>query len=169
MNVNQFIKRHFWLILWLAYICLIVPNCEGPQGPGGPAGTEGAQGVAGPPGGDGAPGPQGPAGPQGDQGPPGINFVTFQGTITSGHYDGDWIQLVNSQIAEGDFVNAYVSPDQSVWAWQSIYDYQYTNLVIWIYDPDQYWLGYDYLVCLMKNYTYSSTAKKALTRNRPLR
>jgi hypothetical protein len=123
-------------------ILLIVSGCskEGPMGPSGPQGVTGPQG------------PEGPPGPPGEDGST-VETLVLSGTIAVGDYitfDGvDYISIVDSAFLGGDVVQAFVSPDSTLYTWMTIGDFEVGQDVGYIYDPNHYFVGYHYKIVIV--------------------
>ncbi len=132
-------KRSIILALLLALVSL---GCEGDTGPAGPAGETGADG------------PQGPTGPTGPTGPPGEDgavIIHVYGTISISDYQGNLINILSSYISDTDVVQLWMSSDPALWAYQFIEDVQLTNGRVYVYDPLQDYLGWEYVLMIIKD------------------
>ncbi len=127
---------------FLLVITLLAFACEGKQGPIGLTGSDGEQGEQ---------GEQGPGGPQGPPGESGATIIYVYGTISWGDYSGDFIRIYSSYLAEEDVVQVYVSADPAVYAWRCVDEIQLTNGLVYVYDFWVDYLGYDYMVKIIKN------------------
>ena len=114
---------------FLFIIALLAFACEGKQGPMGPEGE------------------QGPAGPPGESG---ATIIYEYGTISVGDYDGSYIEIYSTDLNEYDVVQFYVTPDQSVYAWLFVSEIELTDGLVYVYDPSHYFLGWQYMVKIIK-------------------
>lgn len=124
------------LTMILMLLAIAVFACEGPVGPPGDQGIQGDQGI---PGEDGAPGQDGAV------------IITVYGSISNSNYDGDWMEISSSYVGEEDVIQLYVSPDSELWAWRHVEGLQVTNSAVAFYDPGRDYLGYDFLLKIIKD------------------
>jgi hypothetical protein len=128
-------------IIAILLACFLVA-CEGEQGAMGPQGEVGEQG------------PQGEQGPLGPEGPPGsdgtVTVIYITGVVSNSLYtyeDGEfWIDIYHSMIQEDAITQVYLSSDKDVYAWWSLDSWQLTNGAIYIHDPNQVFLGWDFMI-----------------------
>jgi hypothetical protein len=127
LNFMRFydMKRIIVLLFFTAFFI----SCTGDQGPAGP---------------------QGETGPQGPEGPAGATIVYITGSISSGNYDGNWIEIEDSSLVDSAVTQVFVSPDQTTYAWVSV-DFQFGEGIVYIYDSEQEILGWDYLIMIIVN------------------
>ena len=113
--------------------------CEGKQGPVGPIGPQGDQGD------------QGDPGLQGPPGESGATIIYLTGVVSNGNYNASFIEIISTYIETEDIVQVYMTPDQSLYAWLLIYDIQIMEGAVGIYDPSHVYLGFDYMVKIIKS------------------
>ncbi|MCD6160819.1 MAG: collagen-like protein [candidate division Zixibacteria bacterium] len=123
-------------VLLAVMLCLIMFACEGKQGPVGPQGMQGEQG------------PQGIPGTDGDDGAV-ITYVV--GVVSVGDYNGNCIDLYNTNFQEDAITQVYISPDAGPYAWGFLSEFQMGNGVLYIYDPYGDYMGWDYMVMVIEN------------------
>ncbi len=127
---------------FLLVITLLAFACEGKQGTIGLTGSDGEQGEQ---------GDQGPGGPQGPPGESGATIIFDYGVILVGDYSNNYIWLFSSYLAEEDVVQVYVTPDQSLYAWLCASEIELTNGLVYVYDPSYNFLGWEYMIKIIKN------------------
>lgn len=127
---------------FLLVITLLAFACEGKQGPIGPAGPEGEQGQQ---------GEQGPEGPEGPPGESGATIIYEYGVISIGDYSDNYIWIFSTYLDEDDVVQVYVTPDQSIYAWLCVSEIELTNGLVYVYDPLYGFLGWEYMLKIIKN------------------
>lgn len=119
-------------IILLLLPAIIFIACEGKQGPMGPIGFTGSMG------------------PQGPPGEP-ATIIIVNGTVGTGNYNGNWLQIYSSYIHDEDLVILYLCADPDSWAW-FIPD-EALNLTdgrVSINDQFRDYLGYDYMVKIIQ-------------------
>lgn len=136
------------LTVVISLLFLSICACTGDQGPMGPSGSEGQQGE------QGETGPQGQPGPQGSTGLPGsMDCIVLTGTVSNSMYETDnsgnfYVNIYNSSIKDNQITQVYFSSDANVYAWWSDSQWQLTNGVIYVFDPQKELLGYDYMILI---------------------
>ncbi len=104
-------------------------SCTGDRGPAGPAGTEGLVGP---------------------EGPPGATIIYITGSVSVGDYSGQWIAILDVAIRDSAVTQVFITPEQTTIAWVSV-DYQFAPGVVYIYDPTQDYIGWDFLIMIIPN------------------
>jgi hypothetical protein len=108
-------------LLLVPFVCLLLFACEGKQGPMGP------------------------------EGPSGATIVYLYGNVGPNNYDGNFIGVYNTSIEDDAFVQVCLSPDLDEMGWLNCSDYDVMNDWVYIYDPDQYFLGWEYMIMMVNN------------------
>ncbi len=126
-------KRILIAIMVLAFSGLA---CQGDVGPIGPAGQDGAEGATGPP---------------GQPGEDGAVIISIYGSISNSDYENNFIYIESSYISDDDVVQLWMSSDAETWAYQFIEETYLTNGRVAVYDPYEEYLGWDYIVKIIKN------------------
>jgi hypothetical protein len=119
--------RTFLLLLVSVFILF---SCEGKEGPMGPAG------------------PQGEPGPEG---PPGATIIYEYGVVLNSDYSQDYIWLYSSYLEEEDVVQVYFSPNSNTYAWALEDQIELTNGLVYVYDSFQTYLGWEYMIKIIKS------------------
>ncbi len=99
-------------------------------------------------------GKQGPVGPQGEQGTDGESGATIiyeSGVIVIADYESSYIVIYTAYIDETDVVQVYLSPDQAIYTWFCVSEIELTDGRVFILDPGFAYLGYDYMVKIIKS------------------
>jgi len=124
---------------------LLFLSCTGDQGPAGLQGPQGDQGPV---------GPEGPQGPVGPEGPIGATIVYITGSISVGDYESYggylWIAIRDVAIRDSAITQVFLSPEQTTTVWTTG-DYQFNTGVVYIYDPNQDYIGWDFLIMIIPN------------------
>ena len=95
---------------------------------------------------EGKQGPMGPPGPEGPEGPSGAAITFIYGVISSSLYDQGWIDIEQWQINDEDIIQVYLSPDSQLYTWGLLGSFMLDENHIYIYDPDQDFLLFDYMI-----------------------
>jgi len=120
---------------------LLFFSCTGDQGPAGLQGPQGDQGPV---------GPEGPQGPVGPEGPIGATIVYVTGVISVGDYSGEWVLIEDVAIRDDAVTQVYLSPSGEE-GWISLSLFVLEDGQVWINDPSQDLLGWDYMIVIIPN------------------
>ena len=137
-------------IVWFALGCEGEQGITGAQGISGEDGQDGDDGQDGEDGEDGEDGDDGQDGDDGEDGEDGVPIILISGRINSGDYVGDFAVVYDDRIAINDVVQVYLNldPDRNAWVFMPLF--AVTSGSIGIYDPDYDYIGYLYIILVIK-------------------
>lgn len=100
---------------------------------------------------EGKQGPVGPQGPVGEEGPSGAPILYFRGSISAQDYEGPYIRIDHYIIEDRDVIQVYLSPDEERYTWLFMPYFELTDGIVYIYDPDQDFLHWDFMLMIIKD------------------